>query len=196
MKPATTTAVGGISTDDRPYDTSRHGPHFSGGGKPDRRNRDQAAASRYPERNRVSPGNVIKHPGNPRPRCSTQDRRDHQRTKDAAIVPAFEDFGGDRPHDQGQAVSQRPLGEYHKIEQRRGRSAPEADQGQVADYKAQIADHPDAFPPDPVGQVTERDLTRDRDKAHQSKRPSRSARLESDLDQVFRLMDLDGIPRE
>jgi hypothetical protein len=42
--------------------------------------------------------------------------------------------------------------------------------------------------------MAEGDLTRNCDKAHQPKRPSRFARRETDLDQVFRLVDLDGIP--
>src|SRR6516164_5874978 len=42
--------------------------------------------------------------------------------------------------------------------------------------------------------MTERDLTGNCYEAHQTKRPSRFTRRETDLDQVFRLMDLDGIP--
>jgi len=42
--------------------------------------------------------------------------------------------------------------------------------------------------------MTERDLTRDCDKADETKRPSRLAWRETDIDQIFRLMDLDGIP--
>ena len=49
-------------------------------GKPDRQYRDQTASSRYRERNRVSPGKIIEHAGNPRPRRSSEDRElIHQR---------------------------------------------------------------------------------------------------------------------
>src|SRR6516164_10305328 len=42
--------------------------------------------------------------------------------------------------------------------------------------------------------MTEPDLTWDCYEAHQTKGPSRFTRRETDLDQVFRLMNLDGIP--
>jgi hypothetical protein len=81
-------------------------------------------------------------------------------------VAALEDLGGDRPHHRGQAIAERSLRDNHRVEQHRRRSAAKPDQAQVADDEAKIADHPDPFTPDAVGQMTERDLTWDSDKAH------------------------------
>ena len=106
----------------------------------------------------------------------------------------FENLGGDRTHYGGNAVSERALRDDHQIEQQRRRGAAKSDEAEVADHKAEIADHPDPFAPDPIGQMAEGNLTGNRDKAHQTERPSRLVSPEADLDQVFRLMDLDGIP--
>ena len=44
--------------------------------------------------------------------------------------------------------------------------------------------------------MTQRDLTRNRDEAHCAESPGGFTRTETDLDQIFRLVDLDGIPGE
>src|SRR5215469_2578477 len=173
----------------------RHGPHLARRGPPDCYDRKQIASGRDPKGDRVSAGNVIKHAGNPRSRSSAEDRCDHYSAEDAPVMAALENLGGYRPHHRGQAISERPLGEDHRIEQCRSWRGSQSDQRQIADHEAQISDHPDPFSPYPVGQMTQRDLTRYRYKAHQSQRPSSLTRLDPDIDQIFRLVNLDGIPR-
>ena len=63
-------------------------------------------------------------------------------------------------------------------------------------HKAAIADTPYPFAPDMIGQVAERDLAGNSDKAHQTQRPSRAARVEPEFRQVFRLVNLHRIPCE
>src|SRR6516225_6575008 len=187
-------ATAGISTRNQPSGASGHGAHLTRCGKPDRQDRDQITRNRDAERHRVRAGRVINYAGNPRPRRASQNRREHYRIEDAAIVTALENLGGNRTHYGGQAISKCSLRENHGIEQHRRRRAAQSNQGCVADDETQIADHPDPFASDAVRQMTERDLTGNCYEAYQTKGPSCFTRRKTDLDQVFRLMDLDGIP--
>ena len=80
------------------------------------------------------------------------------------------------------------LGAAYEAQYRR-RISPKPDQAWAADHKAEIADHPNTFPPDPVGQMTEGELTGNGDEADETKSPSRFICRKADLDQVFRLVD-------
>src|SRR5207302_10582302 len=123
----------------------------------------------------------------PRPSRPAEDRRQHYRAENTAVMATLEDLRRDGTHDRGETVAQRALCDDHRIEQRRRREIVQQDERQSAKDKAGIADGPHPFTPDPVGQMAKGDLPRDRDEAYQPQGPGRLAGAETDLDQVFRL---------
>src|ERR1700730_13032493 len=101
---------------------------------------------------------VMQRAGAPWTGRAPEDRRQHHRAEDAAVMPSLEDLGRDGAHYRGQAIAERPLGRDHQVEQRRRGVAAERDQGEAAQDEAAIADHPYRLAPDAIGQMAERDL--------------------------------------
>ena len=95
-----------------------------------------------------------------------------------------------------EAIAEQALRDDHEIEQRRRRCMTEGEKGQQAEHEAQASHRPHPFSPDPVRKMAEPDLSGDGDQTHESKRPGRVGRAESDLDQILRLMDLHRVPGE
>src|SRR4029453_16489712 len=62
--------------------------------------------------------------------------------------------------------------------------------------EADARERPDPFTADAIGQITQTDLASDAREADQPERPGGETRLKADVDQVFRLMHLDGVPGE
>ena len=111
-------------------------------------------------------------------------------------MPALKDLGRDRAHDRGQAIAERPLRDDHHVKQRRAGHRVQPDQREAADDKTEIADRPHPFAADAVGEMTERDLPRNRDEADEPECPGREARGKARFDQIFRLMHLHRVPGE
>src|SRR5438270_202439 len=62
--------------------------------------------------------------------------------------------------------------------------------------RADSAARRDALAPDPGRQMSEHDLAGNAEEAHEPECPAGVRRTESELDEVLRLMDLHGVPRE
>jgi hypothetical protein len=71
--------------------------------------------------------------------AAAEDRRQHDRAENAAVMPALEDLGRDRAHDRGQAVGERPLREDHQIEEHRAGRAAQRDRcAEIARFKRKL----------------------------------------------------------
>src|SRR5271156_5891667 len=138
----------------------------------------------------------MEHAVDPRPCRTPNNCRQHYSAENAAVVPGLEDLSGYRTHHRSQAVPKRPLGYHHCPQQDCGRGVSEQDQRKATQRKAEITDRPYPFAADPVRKVAECDLAGDRYEANQSQCPRRLGRPKADLDQIFRLVNLNCVPRE
>src|SRR5882757_1523922 len=87
-------------------DAAGDGSDPSGRGQPDRQHRYDAARRRNPECGRIAADPIVQYAGDPRTGRAAEDRRQHDRAEDAAVMPALEDLGRDRAHDRSQAVAE------------------------------------------------------------------------------------------
>src|SRR5258708_12169662 len=68
------------------------------------------------------------------------------------------------------------------------------DQRRKADREAQAARGPYPLTPDPVGEVSEQDLTGNTEQADHAQCPDSDSRAEADVEQIFGLVNLHRVP--
>ena len=143
---------------------------------------------------RVAARKIVQQPGRPRACGAAGQCGQHDGAEDAAVLSALENFQHHRAHDRGQAVAERALGEDHQIDQRQHRREFQGDQRGETDRKAEAADGPDPFAPDPVGEMPEPDLAGNAEQADDAERPHRHIGGEADVEQEFGLVHLHRVP--
>jgi len=93
---------------------------------------------------------LVQNASDKRARRTSAKRHHHDGAEDAAIMSPLKYLCHHRPHDGGQAVTERALRKHHDINQHQGRIVRKGDQRHKADRKAGAAGGPDPFAPDPV----------------------------------------------
>ena len=90
--------------------------------------------------------------------------------------------------------AQEALRDHHDVHQKQRRLVLKCDQNCEADREPKRRDRPHPFASDPVGQMSERNLPRNAEQADETERPCRRRRGESDLDEIFGLVNLNRVP--
>src|SRR5258708_25488448 len=107
---------------------------------------------------------------------------------------SLENLKHDRAHDGGKAIAKCALREHHHIDEPEIWRVFECDQHHETDREAKACDGPDGLAANAVRSVSQDDLSWNAEQTDKSERPDADIRREPDVQQIFGLVHLHGIP--